>query len=137
MKNIRFRIWNGVNLVFGGSATQTIKLCVMRAADGCPGTDPALSAMTGNELMLATGMQDLDAHEVYEGDICQGKITIACVAKIIDRGEVTYNPKNARFEIKCGDASLPLNMVSGLKVIGNIHENQDGALEAHTQCLCR
>jgi hypothetical protein len=125
MKNIRFRIWNENSMEFGGGDVGPLQLQIGRNTSlkkddkgaECPATPP--------EIMLATGIMDKNSNEVYEGDICQGKISIACIIKEIGEGIVVYNPNNARFELNCGDSSLPLNMISGLQIIGQIYENSN------------
>lgn len=103
-----------------GGGSEPLQLYVAEnAAEDAEGT---ANSQASPDFMLATGIKDKDSNEVYEGDICRGKISIACVIKEIDSGIVVYNPNNARFELKCGDASLPLNMISGLRIIGHIHD---------------
>ena len=130
MNNLRFRIWNESRMEFGGGDSQ-IKLCVCRHSSG--DVEGALSDSSAQEIMLATGIKDKDLSEVYEGDICQGKISIACTTKEIERGIVEYKPESARFELKCSDSSLPLNMVSGLKVMGHIYNDSTNESKSSTQ----
>ena len=120
MKNLRFRRWSGNSMEYGGGNADPLRLLVAEKASGSD--QGAAGSAAAPEIMLATGIKDKDSNEVYEGDICRGKISIACVIKEIDSGIVVYNPDNARFELKCVDCSLPLNMISGLRVIGHIHD---------------
>ncbi|TAN49427.1 MAG: hypothetical protein EPN21_11870 [Methylococcaceae bacterium] len=120
MKNIRFRIWNANRMEFGGDGAP-LQLHVRGNAALHGDAGAAAHSASLQDIMLATGIKDKDANEVYEGDICRGKISIACIIKEVDSGIVVYNPNNARFELKCSDSSLPLNLISGLQVIGHIH----------------
>lgn len=134
MKNIRFRIWHANRMEFGGGDSAPLQLYVRGNAALNGDAGAAAQSASAQDIMLATGIQDKDANEVYEGDICRGKISIACLIKEIASGIVTYNPNNARFELKCSDASLPLNMISGLQVIGHIHDDTGHALQSSEHC---
>lgn len=130
MKNIRFRIWNENNMELGGDKTCALQLHVCRNTS-LNADDTGVGCQ---DIMLATGIKDKDANEVYEGDICRGKISIACVVKEIESGIVAYNPDNARFELKCSDSSLPLNMISGLQVISHIYNKSNYELNSSAHC---
>jgi len=134
MKNIRFRIWNENGMEFGGGNTSQLQLLVRTNAAINEDVSGATSSASSPDIMLATGIKDIGSNDVYEGDICRGKISIACVVKEIASGIVVYNSNNARFELKCSDSSLPLNMISGLQVIGHIHDDSQLELKSSAHC---
>ncbi|PCK00213.1 MAG: hypothetical protein COA45_00040 [Zetaproteobacteria bacterium] len=75
-------------------------------------------------IMQNTGMQDKNQRPIFENDICCGKINIVCVSKEVT-GHVIYNTKNARYELKDNESSVPLCMGIDLDIIGNIYENEE------------
>jgi hypothetical protein len=119
---------------FGGDDASPLQLQVRRSASCNGDVSGTECSASSQDIMLATGIKDKDSNDVYEGDICQGKISIACVIKDIESGIVVYNPNNARFELKSSDSSLPLNMVSGLQVIGHIYDNSNHDLKSTAHC---
>jgi len=119
---------------FGGGDADPLQLQVCRNASLNEYVGRSKCSASSPDIMLATGLKDKNSNDVYEGDICQGKISIACVIKEMERGTVVYNPKTARFELKCGNTSLPLNMISALQVIGHIHDDSDRALKSPPDC---
>ena len=118
----------------GGGEANPVQLHVHRNASLNRDVREAGCAAGAQDIMLATGIKDKDSNDVYEGDICRGKISIACVIKEIESGIVAYNPNNARFELKCSDSSLPLNMISGLQVIGHVHDDSHHELKSSSSC---
>lgn len=115
---------------FGGGDTSPVQLQVRRNASLNEDARITECSAGSQDIMLATGIKDKHSNDVYEGDICQGKISIACVVKEIKSGIVVYNPNNARFELKSSDSSLPLNLITRLQVIGHIHDDSHHELES-------
>ena len=134
MKTVKFRIWNGMEMVYDITAGKFGTFYVNpEKGDGLNPEDTASLTMNttkyheGTPLMQFTGYKDVEDAEIYEGDIVKslnGQIELAVVdffdAAFFLKVKDPTRPGDIHSEI----FHWPANRIA-LKVVGNIYENPD------------
>lgn len=130
MKTVKFRIWNGMEMVYEVTAGKFGTFYVNpEKGDGLNPRDTA--CLTENTtkypentpLMQYTGVNDINNKEIYEGDIVRFQSWRDALQRMEDKVmEVKYSGGFFSPLVSFGDYS-PVNR--NYEVIGNIHDNPE------------
>jgi hypothetical protein len=121
MRDIKFRIWDGVKNEWLASSSKDALPYYGFALVGEVMTvqsPPVWSLDEGNVVEQFTGLKDINDTEIYEGDVLiddAGEPIEHWVVKFSDGG----------FVGECAGVSEPLFELTSLEVVGNIHENPE------------
>lgn len=121
MRDIKFRIWDGVKNEWLASSNKDALPYygfVLVGEVMTVQSPPYWSLDEGNVVEQFTGLKDKNGTEIYEGDILiddTGEPIEYWVVKFTDGG----------FVGECAGVTEPLFELTNLEVVGNIHENPE------------
>lgn len=109
MRQFKFRIWDP-------DAQQFRETCTINQ-------NGIIESSWGKEkynwiIQQYTGLKDLNAREIYEGDIVNCKSDYSKLSNQI----ISYDDKNAAFKLSCG---LLVGYSKDVEILGNIFENKE------------
>lgn len=126
MKDFKVRIWNGKEqvMIYPGECFEwTISLC----GEIFRGTSPSIKDKENCEIMLFSGMRDINGTDIYEGDIvstfCRDSDSYATI-----NGKSTIVFSNGGFCFRAGPDRLQFDLFREnikafkIQVIDNIYE---------------
>ena len=134
MRDIKFRIWDGVKNEWLASSNKDALPYYGFALVGEVMTvqsPPIWSLDEGNVVEQFTGLKDINGTEIYEGDIIIQKSLGSNKSEC--RGKITYKEDHAAFMFEVYERGKPVmwlflnefNPEKTCEVIGNIHENPE------------
>ena len=134
MRDIKFRIWDGVKNEWLASSSKDALPYYGFALVGEVMTvqsPPYWSLDEGNVVEQFTGLKDINGTEIYEGDIIVQKSLGSNKSEC--RGKITYKEDHAAFMFEVYERGKPVmwlflnefNPEKTCEVIGNIHENPE------------
>jgi uncharacterized phage protein (TIGR01671 family) len=134
MRQLKFRVWNGLEMVYDVTIGKFGVFYVnpMSKGDGLDEKDTAsltpfnTKYADNTPVMQYTGLKDMKGKEMWEGDIVKCYPSGIC-------GIVTYEEKAALFELRVNNVNDTATIYSqqeygkniNREVIGNIHENPE------------
>ncbi len=121
MRDIKFRIWDGVKNEWLASSNKDALPYYGFALVGEVMTvqsPPIWSLDEGNIVEQFTGLKDINGREIYEGDIL-----IDDTGEPIEYWVVKFS--NGVFIGECAGVAESLFELANLEVVGNIHENPE------------
>jgi len=134
-KELKFRIWNGLEMIYDVTVGKFGIFYVNPANNGLDPLDSASMTPWTTKysddipVMQSTGMKDIHGKEIYDGDLIKMKsYSFSHLDKY--NYEVYYKSEEARFKFR-NNQNYPHNSDSdstgfhSFEVIGNIYENKE------------
>lgn len=126
MENLKFRIWNGTQMVYDVMVGKFGVFYVNPNNNGIDEKDVAcltpLNTRYPNDIhvMQFTGKHDINGKEIWEGDILKAKDSNV-------RGMIMYVKSSASFEVKHCGGEIEFNTLPPIcdEVIGNFYETPE------------
>ena len=123
MREIKFRVWDGVKIVSLSRATTDGLVVIQHDDDNSIWSNELREDYDDVKLMQYTGLKDKNGVKIYEGDIMQGKD----YEEETIRGEVVFD--KGSFYIDLSKCEYPNSLLclsnDEDEVIGNVYENKE------------